>query len=88
MSETTLARRYERLLAIVGARASEFGDRPIASHWPFIGSQFSGTLIVGRALAGWDAEETGARWSTNAIPRHRQAEAASARRCSEARGVD
>jgi hypothetical protein len=36
--------------------------RPIASHWPFVGSQFSGTLIVGQALAGWDAAETPARW--------------------------
>ncbi len=62
MGESSLARRYERMLVDVGACAAEFGDRPIASHWPFVGSQFSGTMIVGQALAGWDAEETGARW--------------------------
>jgi hypothetical protein len=50
------------MLGDVGAHAPEFGDRPIASHWPFVGSQFSGTMIVGQALAGWDAEECSARW--------------------------
>jgi hypothetical protein len=56
------ADRYERMLVEVGANAAEFGDRPIASHWPFVGSAFSGTLIVGQALAGWDADECSARW--------------------------
>jgi hypothetical protein len=46
----------------VGALAAEFGNRPIASHRPFVGSQFTGTLSVGKTLAGLDAEETGARW--------------------------
>jgi len=50
------------MLVDVGAGASKLVPQPIASHWPFVGSQFSGTLIVGQALAGWDAEETGARW--------------------------
>lgn len=50
------------MLVDVAARASEFGARPIASHWPFVGTQFTGMLIVGQALAGWDAEATGARW--------------------------
>jgi|GEM_PF-2320745 len=62
MTDANLADRYERMLVDVGDRAADFGDRPIASHWPFVGSQFSGTMIVGQALAGWDAEETGARW--------------------------
>jgi hypothetical protein len=62
VGETSLASLYTRMLADVGTRISELGDRPIASHWPFVGSRFSGTLIVGQALAGWDAEETGARW--------------------------
>lgn len=61
MSDEGLADRYKRMLVDVGASAGDFGERPIASHWPFVGSQFSGTLIVGQALAGWDAEETGAR---------------------------
>lgn len=60
--DTSLSARYRAMLVDVAARAADFGDRPIASHWPFVGSQFSGTLIVGQALAGWDAEETGARW--------------------------
>lgn len=62
MTEVRLAARYSRMLVDVGDCASEFGDRSIASHWPFVGSQFAGTLIVGQALAGWDSEETGARW--------------------------
>jgi hypothetical protein len=62
MVDVSLAHGYERMLVDVGARAADFGARPIASHWPFIGSKFAGTLIVGQALAGWDAEETGARW--------------------------
>jgi hypothetical protein len=62
MGEVSLADRYEEMLVDVGARASEFGDRPIASHWPFVGSHFSGTIIVGQALAGWDAEDCSARW--------------------------
>jgi hypothetical protein len=62
MGAVSLARRYERMLVDVGTRAADFGDRLIASHWPFVGSQFSGTLIVGQALAGWDAEGTRARW--------------------------
>lgn len=62
MSEASFANRYAHMLLDVGARATDLGDRPIASHWPFVGSHFSGTLIVGQALAGWDAHETDARW--------------------------
>ena len=62
MSATSLADRYEEMLVDVGACAADFGDRPIASHWPFVGSQFTGTLVVGQALAGWDASERMARW--------------------------
>lgn len=62
MSEQGALFHYRALLQAVGARAGETDGRPIASHWPFVGSQFGGTLIVGQALAGWDAEETPARW--------------------------
>jgi hypothetical protein len=62
MSDEDLADRYARMLVRVGDQAAEFGDRPIASHWPFVGSRFSGTVIVGQALAGWDAEDCSARW--------------------------
>ena len=51
-----------QLLHDVGLRPGEMDGRPIASHWPFVGSRFGGTVIVGQALAGWDAEETPARW--------------------------
>jgi hypothetical protein len=62
MGEQGARQFYLQLLCDVGARADEMDGRPIASHWPFVGSQFSGTLIVGQALAGWDAAETPARW--------------------------
>jgi hypothetical protein len=62
MGEQGARHFYSQLLRDVGARADEMDGRPIASHWPFVGSQFSGTLIVGQALAGWDAAETPARW--------------------------
>ena len=52
-----LADRYQRMLVGVGAVAADFGERPIASHWPFVGSQFSGTLSsVRRLLARWPAD--------------------------------
>ena len=62
MSEQGARHHYAQLLRDVGARAADMDGRLIASHWPFVGSAFSGTLIVGQALAGWDAEETSARW--------------------------
>lgn len=62
MNDAGLIRLYDATLRDVGQRAGEIGERQIACHWPFVGSQFSGTLIVGQALDGWDAEETTARW--------------------------
>jgi hypothetical protein len=62
MRDGSLADLYEQMLVDIGLHAAEFGARPIASHWPFVGSHFNGTLIVGQALAGWDAETTAARW--------------------------
>lgn len=53
---------YMEMLCDVGRRADDIGERQIACHWPFVGSQFNGTLIVGQALDGWDADETTARW--------------------------
>src|SRR5438034_8771642 len=37
MGDESLADRYQRLLVDVGAGAQDFGNRPIASHWPFVG---------------------------------------------------
>lgn len=66
MSESSVVQFYSQMLRDVGLRADEIGIRDIASHWPFVGSDFRGTLIVGQALAGWDAEETTARWRPDA----------------------
>jgi len=55
---------YQAILERVGARASEIGPRPIASHWPHRGSAYraGGLLFAGQALDGWDAPTTPARW--------------------------
>lgn len=53
---------YRRLLEAVGGRASELGARRIVSHWPFVGSNYRGLVIVGQALQGWDAPDSTARW--------------------------
>lgn len=66
MSEAGFVHCYSQLLRDVGRRIDEMDGREIASHWPFVGSDFRGTLIVGQALAGWDAEETTARWRPHA----------------------
>jgi hypothetical protein len=42
------------MLEGVGERAGLIGSRPVASHWPFIGSDYRRLLVVGQALAGWD----------------------------------
>jgi hypothetical protein len=62
MSDSGFVATYARMLQDVGQRAGEMDGRLIASHWPFVGSDFRGTVIVGQALAGWDAEVTTARW--------------------------
>lgn len=62
MSESGFIDTYAQMLRDVGLRADEMEGKQIASHWPFVGSAFRGTVIVGQALAGWDAEETSARW--------------------------
>lgn len=62
VGDAAFVRRYSQMLGDVGRRADEMDGRLITSHWPFVGSKFSGTLVVGQALAGWDAEETTARW--------------------------
>ena len=54
---------YRRLIDAVGDHADEVGPaREVAAHWPFVGSQYRGLVIVGQALDGWDADDTPARW--------------------------
>ena len=54
---------YLRILEAVGARAADIGPGVIAAHWPFVGSDYQGLVIVGQALQGWDADQTPARWT-------------------------
>jgi hypothetical protein len=58
---------YLAILEGVGARATEVGPRPIASHWPHRGSAYraGGLFFAGQALDGWDAPTTPARWWAN-----------------------
>jgi hypothetical protein len=51
------------MLEAVGARAGDIGPGIIAAHWPFVGSDYQGLVVVGQALQGWDAAETPARWT-------------------------
>lgn len=55
-------RQYLRILEAVGQNADGLGDRHIAAHWPFVGSDYRGLVIAGQALMGWDADKTPARW--------------------------
>ena len=54
---------YLRMLEAVGARVGDIGPGIIAAHWPFVGSDYQGLVVVGQALQGWDAQETPARWT-------------------------
>ena len=44
---------YDRLLASIGDRAADIGDRPVVTHWPHVGSAYRGLVIVGQAVYGW-----------------------------------
>ncbi len=56
------AAAYGRMVKRVGGRAGTIGNRPIAAHWPFVGTAYRGVLVLGGALDRWDAVETPARW--------------------------
>lgn len=56
---------YLRMLEAVGARAGDIGPGIIAAHWPFVGTNYDGLVVVGQALQGWDASETPARWTAS-----------------------
>jgi len=63
MTESAAEAVYLRMLEAVGARAGDIGPGIIAAHWPFVGSNYNGLVVVGQALQGWDASETPARWT-------------------------
>ena len=44
---------YDRLLAAIGGRASEIGERPVVTHGPHIGRSYRGLVVVGQAVYGW-----------------------------------
>src|SRR3954469_50285 len=44
---------YDHLLAAIGDRSGEIGERPVVTHWPHVGSAYQGLVIVGQAVYGW-----------------------------------
>lgn len=53
MDEAHVIAGYDRLLASIGDRAAEIGDRPVVTHWPHVGSAYRGLVIGGQAVYGW-----------------------------------
>jgi hypothetical protein len=53
---------YRGILEGVALRADKLGERVVASHWPFVGTDYRRILIVGQALAGWDDKTSPALW--------------------------
>jgi hypothetical protein len=53
MNERPVIAGYDRLLASIGDRADEIGQRPVVTHWPHVGSAYRGLVIVGQAVYGW-----------------------------------
>lgn len=57
------AAAYLTLLGGIGGHIDAIGaDRRIASHWPFVGSNYRGLMIAGQALERWDSPESTAVW--------------------------
>lgn len=67
MSEQGAVAAYMQMLDGVAERSERIGDRIIASHWPFVGTDYRRLLIVGQALAGWDDETSPALWAPAAL---------------------
>lgn len=51
VDDTAVIAAYGRLLASIGSRADDIGDRPVVTHWPHVGSAYRGLVIVGQAVA-------------------------------------
>ena len=41
------------MLESIGDRSDDIGCRPVVTHWPHVGSAFTGLVIVGQAVYGW-----------------------------------
>lgn len=67
MSEEKAASAYLRMLEEVAVREGDIGPRLIASHWPFVGSDYRRLLVVGQALAGWDDKSSPALWTADRV---------------------
>lgn len=44
---------YDALLASIGDRAPDIGERRLVTHAPHVGSGYRGLVILGQALSGW-----------------------------------
>jgi len=66
VSERGAIDTYVEMLKGVADRADEIGPRVIASHWPFVGSDYRRLLVVGQSLAGWDDRDSSALWTPDA----------------------
>jgi hypothetical protein len=53
MHDALVVAGYDKLLASIGNRAPDIGDRPVVTHWPHVGSAYRGLVIVGQAVYGW-----------------------------------
>ena len=51
--ETGVVKVYDQVLAAIGNRASEIRGQ-VVTHWPHVGSDYRGLVILGQALNGWD----------------------------------
>jgi hypothetical protein len=60
METTRVEAAYDELLASIGDRADDIGDRPVVTHWPHVGSAYRGLAIVGQAVWGWDDDRQAA----------------------------
>ncbi len=55
----TLRISVDRLLASIGDRAHDIGERRLTLHWPLVGSRFdAGVLVIGQAVYGWFGDWT------------------------------
>ncbi len=58
---------YLSMLEQVSEFTDRIGARVIASHWPFVGTDYRRLLVVGQALAGWDDKTSPALWTPAAV---------------------
>jgi len=52
-ADPSVLSHYDHLLAAIGDRSDEIGERPVVTHWPHVGSAYQGLVIVGQAVYGW-----------------------------------